>query len=170
MFNIYLLSFSFATNPEDGTDQSHFPALLLTYGRMTEDALCAESREAMTKITIESTISQAKSRLVVSYRGSVVWAFPLEECQTWTVSSKLPGLIQASGNFTDWERTFSRTSGNFGRGVWFSSCIEAQYMRKTGTGSGMGLNALARTWPSTLILGKPEIKVHFLSCSLSLLE
>ncbi|KAI7774753.1 hypothetical protein LA080_007918 [Diaporthe eres] len=59
-------------------------ALLLTYGRMTEDALCAESREAMTKITIDNTMAQAKPRLVVSYRGSVVWAFLLEECQTWT--------------------------------------------------------------------------------------
>ncbi|KAG6354803.1 hypothetical protein INS49_003884 [Diaporthe citri] len=33
-------------------------SLLLTYGRMTEDALCAESREAMTKITIENTMAQ----------------------------------------------------------------------------------------------------------------
>lgn len=43
----------------------------------------------MTKITIDNTMAQAKPRLVVSYRGSVVWAFLLEECQTWTVSSKL---------------------------------------------------------------------------------
>ncbi|KAJ0117452.1 hypothetical protein J7T55_003866 [Diaporthe amygdali] len=58
--------------------------LLLTYGRMTEDTLCAESRGSMTKIAIENVISPAKSRLMVSYRGSVTWAFLLEECQTWT--------------------------------------------------------------------------------------
>lgn len=108
---------------------------------MTEDALCAESREATTKITIENTMIQAKSRLMVSYRGSVVWAFPLEECQTWTVSSKLPGLLH---DLTDLERTFSRTFGNSGQDVWFSSCKEAQYMQRTGPGSAMALNASAR--------------------------
>lgn len=123
---------------------------------MTEDALCAESREATTKITVENTMTQAKPRLMVSYRGSVVWAFPLEECQTWTVSPKLPGLMQAGNDFTDLERIFSRTFGNSGQDVWFSSCKEAQSMQRTGPGSAMGLNALAQIWPSMLILGKPE--------------
>ncbi|KAH8773746.1 putative Mg2+ transporter [Diaporthe sp. PMI_573] len=59
-------------------------SLLLTYGRMTEDALCAVSRDAMTEITIENIATQAKPRLIVSYRGSVAWGFSLEECQTWT--------------------------------------------------------------------------------------
>lgn len=129
---------------------------------MTEDALCAESREGTTMITIENTMTQVKSRLMVSYRGSVVWAFPLEECQTWTVSFKLPGLMQAGNDFTDLERTFSRTFGNSGRDVWFSSYKEAQYMRRTGPGSSMGLNALARIWPSMLILGKPESSKPFI--------
>lgn len=123
---------------------------------MTEDSLCAESREATTKITIENTMTQAKSRLMVSYRGSVVWVFPLEECQTWTVSSKLPGLMEAGNDFADLKRTFCRTFGNSGRDVWCSSCKEAQYMRKIGPGSAMGLNALARIWPSMLTLGKLE--------------
>lgn len=84
---------------------------------MTEYALCAESREAMTKITIENTMAQAKPRLIVSYRGSVVWAFLLEECQTWTVSSKLSGLMQTNSSFADLTRPFSHTSGSFGRSV-----------------------------------------------------
>lgn len=80
----------------------------------------------MTKITIENTMAQAKPRLIVSYRGSVVWTFLLEECQTWTVSSKPLGLMQAYINFANLKRTFSLIFGSFGRDVWFSSCIEAQ--------------------------------------------
>jgi hypothetical protein len=44
----------------------------------------------MTEITIENIATQAKPRLIVSYRGSVAWGFSLEECQTWTVSYILP--------------------------------------------------------------------------------
>lgn len=122
---------------------------------MSEDGLCAESRESMTKITIVNMIPQAKPRLVVCYRGSIVWAFLLEECQTWTVSFKLAGPMQVHDDYADLARTSSRTSASFGRGVWFSSCKDAQYMRRTGPGSGTGLNASARIWPLMLILGKP---------------
>lgn len=69
----------------------------------------------MTKITIENTLSQATPRLIVSYRGSIMWAFPLEECQTWTVSSNLSALKQTKRTFADLTRTFSRTSGSSGR-------------------------------------------------------
>lgn len=77
------------------TDLQILPsALLLTYGRMAEDALLAQSRDSMTQITMKNSAVQVKSRLIVSYRGCVVWGFALEECQTWTVSRTDPGSMR----------------------------------------------------------------------------
>lgn len=61
-------------------------AFLLTYSRMPEDAL----RGDLVALSLSSVqeISSAKSRAIiaVSYRKTVLWSIPVDECQTWLVS------------------------------------------------------------------------------------
>jgi hypothetical protein len=61
-------------------------ALLLTYSRMPEDALCSEliNRNFLTSAQLATTLASVK--LSVRYRGNVMWSIPVEECQTWFVS------------------------------------------------------------------------------------
>ncbi len=57
-------------------------ALLLTYGRLTQEALC----EGIITKTLKPLETQIPTKtLLVRYNEMIVWSIPLEQCQTWLV-------------------------------------------------------------------------------------
>ncbi|KAK3317448.1 hypothetical protein B0T19DRAFT_434993 [Cercophora scortea] len=58
-------------------------SLLLTCGRMTEDALCSESITRSITMAQELPNVTFPTKISVRYRGNVMWSIPIDECQTW---------------------------------------------------------------------------------------
>ncbi len=60
-------------------------ALLLTYGRLTHEALC-EGIITKTLKPLETQLDSVPTKtLLVRYKEMIVWSIPLEQCQTWFV-------------------------------------------------------------------------------------
>jgi hypothetical protein len=61
-------------------------AFLFTYNRMTEEALRGDSIDLSFKSIHEISDVRSRAIIAVSYRQSVMWTIPVEECHTWLVS------------------------------------------------------------------------------------
>lgn len=61
------------------------PALLITCARLPMSALHGDAISVITDPTPVQSKAR-KSRILVSYGGSVLWLLPVDECQTWFVS------------------------------------------------------------------------------------
>ena len=60
-------------------------ALLITYGRLTQEALC-EGIITKTLKPLETQLDSIPAKtLLVRYKEMIVWSIPLEQCQTWFV-------------------------------------------------------------------------------------
>ncbi|KAK3385827.1 hypothetical protein B0H63DRAFT_394118 [Podospora didyma] len=57
-------------------------SFLLTYSRMTEEALRGETIN-VTTISQELSATKPQGNIAVSYNGNVVWSIPLENCHSW---------------------------------------------------------------------------------------
>ncbi|KAI1370582.1 hypothetical protein F4677DRAFT_457763 [Hypoxylon crocopeplum] len=58
-------------------------SFLFTYSRMSQDALRGDSIDLSTKTIQEISSARRRAIITVSYRQSVLWAIPVEECRTW---------------------------------------------------------------------------------------
>lgn len=58
-------------------------SVLITCGSMSEAVLRGEAVDIVSEPARDPTPSQDSGRILVQYGGSVLWSFPLEECQTW---------------------------------------------------------------------------------------
>lgn len=81
-----------STSPSDSSNIPliNFPsfiALLLTYGRIAEDVLCADIITKTVKpLHNPPDPMPSKKTLSVRFRGAIMWSIPTHECQTWFVS------------------------------------------------------------------------------------
>ncbi|OHW93088.1 Mg2+ transporter [Colletotrichum incanum] len=58
-------------------------SLLITCGSMYEDALRGDTIAVTSEPGREPTPNAEEGRILIQYGESVLWSFPLEECQTW---------------------------------------------------------------------------------------
>ncbi|KAJ0319397.1 hypothetical protein Brms1b_003825 [Colletotrichum noveboracense] len=58
-------------------------SLLITCGSMSEAALRGDSVSVVSEPAKDPSHSAESGRILVQYGESVLWSFPLEECQTW---------------------------------------------------------------------------------------
>ncbi|GKT48103.1 uncharacterized protein ColSpa_08284 [Colletotrichum spaethianum] len=58
-------------------------SLLITCGSMYEDALRGNTIAVTSEPGREPTANAEQGRILIQYGESVLWSFPLEECQTW---------------------------------------------------------------------------------------
>lgn len=58
-------------------------SLLITCGSMSETALRGDSVSVVSEPAKNPSHSAESGRILVQYGESVLWSFPLEECQTW---------------------------------------------------------------------------------------
>ncbi|GKT54745.1 Mg2+ transporter [Colletotrichum tofieldiae] len=58
-------------------------SLLITCGSMYEDALRGDTITVTSEPGREPTPNAEEGRILIQYGESVLWSFPLEECQTW---------------------------------------------------------------------------------------
>jgi hypothetical protein len=61
-------------------------ALLLTYGRISEDVLCGGIITKTVKPLHNPPDPMPTKALSVRFRGAIMWSIPVHECQTWFVS------------------------------------------------------------------------------------
>ncbi|KAK4246307.1 hypothetical protein C7999DRAFT_15548 [Corynascus novoguineensis] len=59
--------------------------LLLTYGRLTEKALCEDIITINIKPLPTSSAAMTDKKLLVRYQGTMMWSIPVQQCQTWFV-------------------------------------------------------------------------------------
>ena len=59
---------------------------MITYSRMTEKALRGESIGMTVSPVQNFSGAEQQSTISVSYRQSILWIIPLDECDTWLVS------------------------------------------------------------------------------------
>ncbi|KAK4198538.1 hypothetical protein QBC40DRAFT_283526 [Triangularia verruculosa] len=57
--------------------------LLLTCGRMPFDALCGNLIHKVIKTPQEITSLKPPARVFIRYQNNIVWALPIEECESW---------------------------------------------------------------------------------------
>ena len=60
-------------------------ALLLTYGRITEESLCDGIIKKVVQPVKSLPDSAPTKTLSIRYRGDTMWSIPIHECQTWFV-------------------------------------------------------------------------------------
>ncbi|KAK4168267.1 magnesium transport protein cora [Cladorrhinum sp. PSN259] len=58
-------------------------SLLLTCGRLSEEALCGDTIEKVIKTAQGISVASSHAKIIVRYLSDVVWALPVEECKTW---------------------------------------------------------------------------------------
>ncbi|KAL2127170.1 hypothetical protein VTI74DRAFT_11210 [Chaetomium olivicolor] len=58
-------------------------SLLLTYGRITEGALCQGILTRAVKSILDPPGTAANKTLAVRYRQDIMWSIPIQACQTW---------------------------------------------------------------------------------------
>ncbi|KAF9879715.1 hypothetical protein CkaCkLH20_02526 [Colletotrichum karsti] len=58
-------------------------SLLITCGSMTESALRGDTVSVVSEPAREPTLGVESGRILIQYGASVLWSFPLQECQTW---------------------------------------------------------------------------------------
>ncbi|KAF6828652.1 mg2+ transporter [Colletotrichum musicola] len=58
-------------------------SLFITCGSMSEAVLRGQTVDILTEPPRDSPLGEDSGRILVQYGGSVLWSFPLEECQTW---------------------------------------------------------------------------------------
>jgi hypothetical protein len=85
-------------------------ALLLTYGRITDEALC-QGIITKTVKPLQSPPDPMPKALSVRYRG-IVWSIPVHECETWFVcrctrhTASVLSLITTSQSFVSHFRNY----------------------------------------------------------------
>jgi len=61
-------------------------SLLVTCGTMSEESLCSDLINIETVPPKDMSSDSGYARIMVAYKGSVLWAIPLRECLSWFVS------------------------------------------------------------------------------------
>lgn len=61
-------------------------AFLLTYGAIKKEELCGDTIKVSLEPHRDADAARQQAAINVAFGRSVLWAIPLDECQTWLVS------------------------------------------------------------------------------------
>jgi hypothetical protein len=84
------------TSPSIASHANSISALLLTYGRMTEETLCDGIINKVIQPVKSPSGSAPTKTLSIRYRGDTIWSIPIQECQTWFVCCHVHHTVKAS--------------------------------------------------------------------------